>query len=95
MIRMAIVMWLAACGEGAGGGGTDGACELADSIQGCDECDNGPLTCTFGDVSETRVSCGECQARSALYDALCDAGETATAEQIEADTVCVQAATEN
>ena len=52
------------------------------------------MTCTFEDTSATANSCGDCQARAELYNALCDAGETADQATIEADTVCEPAACE-
>lgn len=70
---------------------TDGdleACGLAAESQACDDCSNGPMTCTFGATAATENSCGDCHARAALYQALCDAGVEASAEEIEADTVC-------
>ena len=69
------------------------ACDLAEENQACDDCTTGPATCTFGDTSVTEPSCGDCQARSALYSELCDNGETASAEEIEAETVCEPAIT--
>jgi hypothetical protein len=64
------------------------SCALAAESQTCDECTTGPMTCTFGDTSVTANSCVDCQARADLYQALCDAGEDASREEIEADTVC-------
>ena len=64
------------------------ACDLAESHQTCPECTSGPMTCSFGDTSVTEGSCGDCQARAALYSELCANGETASAEEIEAETVC-------
>jgi ribosomal protein S27AE len=64
------------------------ACTLAASHTSCPECSNGEITCTYGDVSATRNSCGDCQARSALYAALCDAGVTDNTATIEAGTTC-------
>lgn len=65
------------------------ACDLAAANDACPECSDGEVECTFRDTSVTAVSCGDCQARSGLYQDLCDAGETATAADIEAETVCV------
>lgn len=70
------------------------ACELAAESQTCPECSSGPMTCTFGETSATANSCGDCQARGALYQALCDAGEEASRGEIEADTVCEPAVCE-
>ena len=64
------------------------ACALAADSQTCPECSNGPITCTYGDESATANSCGDCQARSTLYQQLCDAGVTDDRATIEADTVC-------
>ena len=66
-----------------------GACGLAAESNTCPECSSGPSTCTFGATSVTENSCGDCQARSALYTALCDAGEEATREEIVEGTECV------
>ena len=85
MIRWLSLLPLAAC---LGTSEDPGACELADENQACPECSSGPTTCSFGDTSVTENSCGDCQARSGLYAELCDAGETATREEIEAQTVC-------
>jgi hypothetical protein len=64
------------------------ACALAADSNVCPECSDGLLTCAFEEVEVTVASCGECQARAALYQALCDAGETADRADIEAGTVC-------
>ena len=68
--------------------GDPDACDLAAEHEACPECSSGPMTCSFGDTSVTANSCGDCQARSGLYNELCDEGEVATREEIEADTVC-------
>lgn len=65
-----------------------GACALAADNSVCPDCSDGELTCSFGAVEVTVASCGECQSRATLYEALCDAGETADRATIEADTVC-------
>ena len=46
------------------------ACALAESHSACPECDDGQVTCEYGSHSETANSCGDCQARSALYESL-------------------------
>ena len=68
-----------------------GACELAAEREGCPECADGTVTCTFGNSSVTEISCGGCQAESALLAELCDAGETASREAIEAGMECTEA----
>lgn len=65
-----------------------GACALAEAVQTCPSCTDGPMRCSFGWTSTVSGTCGECQARHTLYAALCDAGETANADRIEAETVC-------
>jgi len=64
------------------------ACQLAEDHLACPECSDGIVTCSFGDVSATAASCGGCQAQAALYQALCEAGETADAATIQAGQVC-------
>ena len=63
------------------------ACAMAAAVGGCPECYDGDITCTFGDTSVTRGSCGGCQARLGLYEALCAAGSTATEAEITAGMV--------
>jgi hypothetical protein len=92
MTRWLSLLSLSAC-FGELGGSTE-ACDLAASHQTCPECSSGPTTCSFGDTSVTENSCGDCQARSALYSELCDQGETASTDQIEAETVCEPTACE-
>jgi hypothetical protein len=70
------------------GGGASPVCELAEQSSGCPECYSGEVTCTYDGVSETAGSCGDCQARAALYQALCDAGVEDAAETIEDQTEC-------
>lgn len=64
------------------------ACELAQDSLTCPECSSGEVTCTYDGISVTAGSCGDCQARGALYQALCDAGVTDDRATIEAETVC-------
>lgn len=86
-IWLGLALALTACGD-KDSGTTDDACALADENQACPECYSGEVTCTYGDVSATEGSCGDCQARSALYGALCDAGVSDSADDIEAGTTC-------
>lgn len=67
---------------------TVAACELAEASASCPECSDGPTRCDFDRTAVVVSSCGECQARWALYDQLCRDGETATAAEIEAETRC-------
>ncbi len=64
------------------------ACTLAAENSECDDCDDGDVTCTYGDHSVTQASCGGCQAEAALYQALCDAGVTDSAADIQAGMEC-------
>ncbi len=85
---------IAGCAIVNNGGGSDDAdgatvCDLADEFQSCPECDDGDATCTFEEVSVTRASCGECQARGALFQQLCDDDEAKSADAVEAGTVCI------
>jgi len=68
--------------------GQSDACVLAETFSSCDECYDGQVTCTYGDASATQASCGDCQARGALYQQLCDSGVGDTQEELEAGTVC-------
>ena len=94
---MGKIGWLFLVGVGCVGSTTKGgehssvavgACELAAQSQTCPSCYDGPWTCTYGGTSATVGSCGECQARASLYQALCDAGNPAAADEIEAGTTC-------
>ena len=67
---------------------TSGACELADEAQVCLECYDGEVTCTYGEEIVTEGSCGDCQARVALYAQLCDAGIDDSRTDIEAGLEC-------
>lgn len=79
-MRVMMVAVLAGCGSDA--------CELASERLGCDDCFDGEVTCSLDGVSVTAGSCGDCQARRALEQALCDAGSTVSRAEIEADEVC-------
>jgi hypothetical protein len=68
-----------------------GACGLAQRYASCDECYDGDVTCSWGDFSATAASCGECQARGALYRQLCEAEVPGEAALIEDETVCFTA----
>jgi len=65
-----------------------GACFLAQRNQTCPSCSDGERTCSYGDISVTRGSCGDCQAKAELYQALCDAEVADTVEAIEAGLTC-------
>ncbi len=54
----------------------------------CNECADGVVTCSFDGVEATEMSSGGCQAQSALYDELCEAGSTATVEEVDEGRVC-------
>ena len=75
---------LTGCNES---GETD-ACALFASNEGCPECADGEVTCSYGDASVTLFSCGGCQAEFGLYYELCEAGITDSAETIQTDMVC-------
>ena len=64
------------------------ACTLSLQNVSCPECYDGDVTCSLDGVTVTEASCNGCQARNALYDALCVSGSTVTAAQMEADEVC-------
>jgi hypothetical protein len=94
----ALALLLAACSGGGGSQPTDSgtpgttepvaACELLAEYPGCPECADGTVTCSYGDVSATEMSCGGCQAEYALLAALCDAEEPASREELEAGISC-------
>lgn len=86
---IAAALALGACGEpDDSGDAASEACALADDHMDCPACYSGEVTCEYGEFSETAGSCGDCQARSALYSALCDAGVEDAAADIEAGTTC-------
>ena len=67
------------------------ACDLFEDHMSCPECYDGDVTCSYGDTSVTQGSCGGCQAEAGLYAALCEAGVTDSAAQIQQDMVCEDA----
>lgn len=81
---------LTACGDKDDTGSDDlAACQLADDNAACPECYSGEVTCSYGDdYSATEGSCGDCQARSALYRELCDAGVEDSEDDIVAGVSC-------
>jgi len=78
-----MVVSLMACGPSE-----PDACELYEEFNACPECADGTVSCTFEEVTRTEVSCGGCQATVSLYQALCEAGSTATSEEIQDGMVC-------
>ena len=78
-----LVPWLAACGDFD----RTPTCHANDG-RDCDECLTGTVTCSFEGVEVTEPSCVDCQARMALFDALCEAGSTATVSEVEDGAVC-------
>lgn len=79
---------LSGCGDKDSAAVEVPACGLADDHASCNECYSGEVTCTYGDESATAGSCGDCQARGALYAALCEAGVADSREALEAGTSC-------
>jgi hypothetical protein len=93
MPLLLITVALVGCGDKDDSGETgapvlSGACELAAEIEACPECADGDVTCSYGDESVTELSCGDCQARSSLLNALCDAEIEDERAEIEAGLSC-------
>lgn len=84
LIGIVVSGWLVGCA-----GKTD-ACKLAADNEGCPECYSGDVTCSFGEFEATEGSCGDCQARSALYAALCDAEIEDDEDTIVDGTTCTE-----
>jgi hypothetical protein len=63
-------------------------CELARDYEICPECYSGEVQCIYGEFTATVGSCGECQARGALYAELCEAGVEDDGARIERETTC-------
>ena len=85
-MRTALVLMtiLLGCGDAQ----NDDACDYLQAAEGCPECADGEVTCTYGDVSVTEFSCGGCQAEQMLMAELCAHGDETPAETILADMVC-------
>ena len=84
-------MSLVACGDKDDedtGAAAAAACQLAEEISACPECADGDVTCTYGELSVTELSCGDCQARSQLYNDLCDGGVEDSEADILAGVEC-------
>jgi hypothetical protein len=94
-----IAFGLIACGDDKDSGDSgaaeqSAACQLAEEHAACPECDDGEVTCSYGDESATENSCGGCQAEAALYRQLCDAGVEDSLADIEAGLSCSDPVTE-
>jgi hypothetical protein len=90
-ISLLVALMLTACSDDDDPGCTGDeltACEMVEQHQGCAECYDGDVTCTFGAYSATEPSCGGCQARWALLQQLCDAGVDACEEELNAGIEC-------
>lgn len=97
-MRSFVSVWVLALGLMACGGDKDsgeddlqpvsGACELVAELDSCPACYDGVVTCSYGEESVTEGSCGDCQARVALYGQLCDAGVEDSRADIEAGVSC-------
>ncbi len=85
----AALLMFAGCGDkdDDSGASLTAACALAVN-DGCPECYDGEVTCTYEEQSATAGSCGECQPRAALYQQLCDAGVDDAEDDILSGTVC-------
>ena len=97
-----LVLLLTVCLVGCGGeepttpAGTDSddtgansaVCQMIEDLGDCGACVTATTTCTYGDVSVTELSCQQCQAMTALYIQLCDAGNTDSQEDLEEGIVC-------
>lgn len=89
MIRaLFLTLMLTGCGDKDDTAAQSDACSLAEDHSACPECDDGEVTCEYDTYSETANSCGDCQARSALYWSLCEAGITDDSATIEAGVTC-------
>jgi hypothetical protein len=88
-VSFLLAVTLAGCGDKDDDTGDQtGACALAAEHGACPECYSGEVTCTYAGVSETAGSCGDCQARTALYGTLCADENSDEADDIESGTVC-------
>ena len=89
---LVLALSLVACGDkddaDSGGESLSGACELVADLTDCPSCYDGVVTCTYGDESVSEGSCGDCQARYALYAQLCDAGVEDSRADIESGLEC-------
>ncbi|MFT5681921.1 MAG: hypothetical protein ACI8RZ_002839 [Myxococcota bacterium] len=90
MIRaLFLTLMLTGCGDkDDSGAALSDACGLAEDYSACPACDDGEVTCEYDTYSETTNSCGDCQARAALYWSLCEGGIGDDAATIEAGVTC-------
>lgn len=88
LTALSLALGMTACGDRDDSGGETAACDLAEEWEVCPECYSGEVTCTYDEFSATEGSCGDCQARGALYRDLCDAGVEDDADTIELGTEC-------
>lgn len=64
------------------------ACDIVAGGLACDGCLDAEATCRVDGVEVTAEGCGDCQARNALLNELCDAGSTLTFEEITERMEC-------
>ena len=91
-MRIFMIVWamMVGCGDSV----EPGPCEYLNDNEGCDECADGDVTCTFEEVSVTELSCGGCQAHFGLFHELCASGTTVTAAEVLEKMVCEDTPTE-
>ena len=65
-----------------------GACALLADFGDCPACDDGRVTCSYGEMRVTEYSCADCQATVGLLGQLCDSGSSDSATEIEEGLVC-------
>jgi len=100
MVRLLSLLLLSACTSPSGteddsasldtgASGASGACALAEEYSGCDDCIDGDVACSFGDLTVVAEdSCGSCDGLQDLYRTLCAQGSEASRQELEAGTVC-------
>ena len=87
LLTLVLVPWIVVVGCSD----SESVCGKA-AEQACPECLDGVVTCSFDGVEVTEPSCDGCQARTGLYDELCEAGSTATVSEVDEGMVCEEVA---
>lgn len=85
---MRVVLWVLFFSMGCQEKTESDACALLADFGDCPACDDGRVTCSYGEIRVTEYSCADCQATVGLLGQLCDSGAPDSATEIQDGLVC-------